>query len=351
MAEPTVDMPCPTGHVAHVAHASLPAAALNMPAGHAEHTRLDVSIGAMISYSPAAHVVMSRHTRSVVVVAAVKMYWSASHVVCELQPRSLLAVGAPCSYSVPVHVVTATQAAPLSTSEYVLPDWQAAHWRSAAAEPAAVRPWPAAHVAHVAQLSTASVVLVPALKVPSAQLAHCRSLLAVAAAVVWKPAAHGALTSAHAAPSLLAENVAPAVQAAHWRSAVAEPAADMPWLAPHVAHAAQLSLTVVLALALALKEPNAQASHSRSLLEVAPCLVNVPAEHLALTETHAAPLSVVEKEAPASQVSHWRLAVADPADDWPCPAGHVAHATQTSTASVLSLIVALNAPGAHASQV
>ena len=123
-----------------MAHASLPAAALKVPAGHAEHTRLDVFVGAVVSYSPAAHVVMSWHTRSVVVVAAVKMNWCASHVVCALQPRSLLAVGAPCSYSVPVHVVTATQAAPLSTSEYALPDWQAAHWRSATAEPAVVMP-------------------------------------------------------------------------------------------------------------------------------------------------------------------------------------------------------------------
>jgi hypothetical protein len=41
-----------------------------------------------------------------------------------------------------------------------------------------------------------------------------------------EPAAHGALTAAHALPSLVAENVAPTWQAAHWRSAVAEPAAD-----------------------------------------------------------------------------------------------------------------------------
>jgi hypothetical protein len=272
-------------------------------------------------------------------------------VVCELQPRSLLAVGAPCSYSVPVHVVTATQADPLSTSEYARPDWQAAHWRSATAEPATDRPEPIGHVTHVAQLSTASVVLVPALKAPAAQLAHCRSLLAVAAAVVRNPAAHGALTAVHASPLFAGENVEPATHPAHWRSVVAEPTKDMPWPAVHVAHVEQLSVAVVLVLVLALKESNAQASHSRSLLEVAPCLVNVPAEHFALTETHTAPLSVVEKEAPASQVLHWRSAVADPADDWPCPAGHVAHATQTSTSSVLSLIVALNAPGAHASQV
>jgi hypothetical protein len=70
-------------------------------------------------------------------------------------------------------------------------------------------PWPTAHVAHVAHSSTSVVLLASALKVPAAQLAHCRSLPAVAAAVVWKPAAHGALTAAHAAPSLVAENVVP----------------------------------------------------------------------------------------------------------------------------------------------
>jgi hypothetical protein len=216
---------------------------------------------------------MSWHTRSVVVVAAVKMNWCASHVVCALQPRSLLAVGAPCSYSVPVHVVTATQAALLSTLEYALPDWQAAHWRSATAEPATDMPWPTAHVAHVAHSSTASVVLVPALKVPAAQLAHCRSLLVVAAAVVWKPAAHGALTAAHAAPSLVAENVAPAWQAAHWRSAKAEPATDMPWPAAHVAHAAQLSTASVFKLASDLNVPVAHGVHVRSDEVVATALV------------------------------------------------------------------------------
>jgi hypothetical protein len=38
------------------------------------------------------------------------------------------------------------------------------------------------------------------------------------------PAAHLALTVAQALPSLAAENATPTSQAAHWRSAVAEPA-------------------------------------------------------------------------------------------------------------------------------
>ena len=117
MAEPGVDMPWPAGQVLHATHASLPAAALKVPLGHAEHTRLLVSVGALVSYSPAAHVVMSRHTRSDVVVAEVKMYWWPLHVVCELQPRSLLRLGAACSYSPPTHAVTATHARPLSTAE------------------------------------------------------------------------------------------------------------------------------------------------------------------------------------------------------------------------------------------
>ena len=158
--------------------------ALKVSAGHAEHTRSDVAVGAAVSVSPAGHVVMSWHTRSEVVVAAVKMNWSASHEVCELQPRSALAEGALCSYSVPEHVVTATHAAPLSTSEYDVPATQAAHWRSATAEPAADWPWPMPQVAHAAQLSVASVELTPVLKEPGAQEAHMRSLLAVAAAVV-----------------------------------------------------------------------------------------------------------------------------------------------------------------------
>ena len=81
-------------------------------------------------------------------------------------------------------------------------------------------------MAHAAQLSVASVVLVVALKVPEAHAAHFKSLLTVAATVVRKPGAHGALTAWHALPSLLDENVEPATHAAHWRSADAEPALD-----------------------------------------------------------------------------------------------------------------------------
>ena len=83
---------------------------------------------------------MSRHTRSEDVVAAVKMNWWSPHVLCASQSRSVLALGAVFSYSVLVHCVTATHELPSFTLEYSVFTTQAAHWRSAVAEPAA--DWP-----------------------------------------------------------------------------------------------------------------------------------------------------------------------------------------------------------------
>ena len=95
-----------------------------------------------------------------------------------------------------------------------------------------------------------------------------------------RPGAQGLLTATHAAVPPLAENVAPLWHGVHVLSAVAEPAAK-PKPAEHVAHAAQLSVAVVPALALALNVPVAHAWHSRSLLAVAPAEVNEPAAHAA----------------------------------------------------------------------
>ena len=97
-----------------------------------------------------------------------------------------------------------------------------------------------------------------ALKCPAAHAAHVRSLDAVAALSMNSPAAHGARIGVHASPLSAAENVDPTVQGAHWRSAVAEPAVDMPWPTAHVFHATQPSLP-----ALVLKLPAAHAAHSR----------------------------------------------------------------------------------------
>ena len=80
--------------------------------------------------------------------------------------------------------LTARQALPSFTLEYVEPAMHAAHWRSAMAEPNAERPWPTGHVAHAAQLSVASVVLVVALNVPDAHATHCRLFVAEAATAV-----------------------------------------------------------------------------------------------------------------------------------------------------------------------
>jgi hypothetical protein len=82
--------------------------------------------------------------------------------------------------------------------------------------------------------------------------------------------------------------------------AVAEPATDKPEPIGHVTHAEQLSsVAVVLVLALALKAPDAQASHSRSLLAVAAAVVWKPAAHGELTAEHTAPSSAPDKVAPA----------------------------------------------------
>ena len=125
---------------------------------------------------------------------------------------------------------------------------------------------------HAAQLSVASVELVPALKEPGAHVSHVRSLLALAAVLVKVPAPHAALTGAHASPLSTAENVEPATQPAHWRSADAVPSTARPEPTAHVAHDAQLSVASV-ELVPALNVPGAHAAHVRSLLAVAAAVV------------------------------------------------------------------------------
>jgi hypothetical protein len=95
--------------------------------------------------------------------------------------------------------------------------------------------------------------------VPEAHAAHTRSDVAVAALLVYCPAGHGLRTAAHAPPLSSPEYVEPAAQAAHWRFAVAEPAADMPKPAAQVDHVLQTVLPVPEA-----KRPLLQLLHSRS---------------------------------------------------------------------------------------
>jgi hypothetical protein len=301
VAEPASDIPLPTEHVAHGAHASVAsvpalASALKVPA---EHTP---------------------QVRSLLVVATAEVN------VPSAQAELVL-----------------SQASPLTTAEYDVPASQAAHWRLAVAEPSTDLPWPAGHVAQAVQVS---VIRVPALmldlKVPDAQASHSRSLLTVAPLVVKVPGPHGALTTVHASPLFAGENVEPATHPAHWRSAMAEPAADMPWPTAHVAHAAHSS-TASVVLVLALKVPSAQLAHCRSLLAVAAAVVWKPAVHGALTAAHAEPSVVAENVAPAWQAAHWRSAVAEPTEDMPCPTVQVAHVAHDSLPAA-----ALNEPAGHA---
>ena len=177
----------------------------------------------------------------------------------------------------------------------------------------------------------------PLVKRPAAQGAHTRSDDAVATAAVCDPAGQGTRTAAHDSPFLVAENVTPAAQAAHCRSAVLEPAADMPEPAAHVAHLAHASLPAV-----ALKWPGAHDAHVRSLDLVAARSMNSPAAHSPRIGAHAAPLSVPEYVAPCAHAAHWRSAASEPAAETPCPAGHVRHASQAWLPSR-----ALNCPAAH----
>ena len=293
---PSTERPWPAGHVAHAAQLMRPALAVNVPGAQSAQVRSLLAVAVALVYLPGAQ-----------------------------------------------GLLTATHAAVPPLAENVAPLWHGVHVLSAVAEPAA-KPKPAEHVAHAAQLSVAVVpALALALNVPVAHAWHSRSLLAVAPAEVNEPAAHVALTAAHASPLLTDENVEPTTHGAHWRSAAAEPSADLPSPTAHLAHTAQLSVAMVLALTLALKVPKAHAVHTTSLLALAAVVVNVPAAHGALTATHASPLSSVEYVEPATHAAHWRSAVAEPATDMPCPAGHVVHAAHASLPAV-----ALNVPSGHA---
>ena len=75
---------CPAAHVlhdvclvwswnwpaAHPVHVACPDVFANVPAAHAEHTRLLVAVGAVVPYSPAAHVASAVQTRLLVAVGA-----------------------------------------------------------------------------------------------------------------------------------------------------------------------------------------------------------------------------------------------------------------------------------------
>ena len=278
--------PNPAGHVPHATHAWLPDVALKELAPHTRQVRSVDAVGALSMYAPAGH-------------------------------------GAP----------TAAHALPSLDLENVVTPSHAPHSRSAVAEPAAVWPSPAGHVRHAAHAWLPEV----ALNSPAAHAAHSRSDDAPGATVWYSPFWHavmaehtrsacecggvdvycplghlaacvahvrsvvsvGALvshsppvhcrTATHASPLLVLENVASCVHAAHWRSAVAEPAADVPDPMAHVRQALHAELP-----ALTLNWPLAHSSQTRSADAVAAVLSASPATHGAETAPHVAPLLLAE---------------------------------------------------------
>ena len=117
------------------------------------------------------------------------------------------------------------------------------------------------------------------------------------------PAVHCALTAMHALPPSVDVYVAPASHAAHWRSAVAEPGADMPSPAAHVVHGEH-----ALRPGEAVKVPCAHSVHTRSLEVVASELVYLPLLQTGLAVVHAPSLSPMEYVEPATHAEHWRSA-------------------------------------------
>ena len=153
-------------------------------------------------------------------------------------------------------------------------------------------PKPAPHVRHVAHASLPAADL----KAPAAHAVHVRSLDCVTALFMYSPAAHAPRICAHAAPPAEAENVAPSTHAPHWRSAVSEPAADLPWPAGHVRHAAHAWLPAV-----ALNSPPSHVAHSRSDDAPGALVSYLPAAHTVMA-------------------AHVRSVVPDGGTDvyWPC---------------------------------
>jgi len=203
--------------------------------------------------------------------------------------------------------------------ENVAPSAHAAHWRSAVAEPAAVMPWPAGHFDHSVHEGRAALLL----NVPEVHAAHVRSAAGVASDFVYSPTLQGRRMSQQRAAPSKGENVSPAMHPAHLRSAVADPAADMPEPTGHVDQRTQLSRPGV-----AVKWPALHDSHTRSDVLVAAATVCSPALHSMRASAHALALSTGENVEPATHCSHCRSLEAVPSCDSPSPAGQVRHAEQ-----------------------
>jgi len=121
---PSTVLPWPTGQFCQATQVSLPTDALKSPTAHAAQRRFELSVGAAVSYCPAAQSpVVAPHVRSDEVVATV------------------------CTYSPDPHTNTSLHANPSSAVEKSVPSVHGAHWRSAVAVPATDCPSPTGQVA------------------------------------------------------------------------------------------------------------------------------------------------------------------------------------------------------------
>jgi len=128
---------------------------------HEEHTRLDVGVGACVSYvCKDVQLDTGAHARSDVALSRTASYWLAPHVVAVWHTRSVVAVGAlDCQYWPPTRALQGAETAP--------------HTRSAVSDNATV--WYSPEPQTVAMVHTRSVVAVGAANchcVPTSQRAR-----------------------------------------------------------------------------------------------------------------------------------------------------------------------------------
>ena len=238
VADPACDMPKPAGHIVQALHDIAPAFALKVPASQLAHLRSLLAVAMAVVYVPGAH-------------------------------------GA----------LTALHTAPLMAAENVSPTVHGAHWRSESEDPAVVMPNPIGHVDQTPHDMRSAL----AVNVPGLQSSHVLSLDAVAAFFKKVPGLQGALILSHAVSLCEAENVDPTSHGAQRRSAMSEPALDMPSPGGHVDQAVHKARP-----ALGVKVPGAHGAQVRSLVAVATAVVYVPAGHRWRTATHGATPPVTE---------------------------------------------------------
>jgi len=208
------------------------------------------------------------HTRSVVVVGSAELYVALAHVVVMVaHASSLETVAAAVRYSRPVQGVTPVHAAALVVVLKCVPLVQPVQVRSTVVLPLASTFCPAVHVAHAVQATLSAIGLND-----SVQVAQVRSEVSVIAATRPWPAPQKPDPTWHSLPSFTLLYVAPKLQAAHWRSNIAEGVLLWPSPAGQVSQATQASLP-----AIALKSPVAQSPHTRSDVRVNAAVSYLPA--------------------------------------------------------------------------